>query len=319
MRPKPLPRGQRLAALAKRQHGVVSIRQLRALGYSLPEVKRAGVAGRLHRLHLGVYAVGHAKLDRYGVSLAAVLASGPRSLLSHASAGWLLGLLRTWPATPHATSPLPRKKRAGVRIHHSRTLIDEDRALVDNIPVTAVPRTCLDLAATLRGERLAGVLQRAEELKALNLPAFESVLARNKGHRGTTPLGRALGLYEPPRFTRSGFERRFVAALARAGFPRPATGWNEAGHELDVYWPELRFAVELDVFETHGTRRSFEEDRLRTEDLKLAGVELTRVTEVRFNKDPQSVLHRLARLLDQRRDHLGLTASVRTAPPQQPS
>ncbi len=300
--------------LAKRQHGVVSVRQLRALGYSLGEVKRAAASGRLHRLHLGVYAVGHRHIDAHGVALAAVLAGGPKALLSHGSAAWLWGLWRIGPRVPHVTSPLPRKVRAGLRLHRSGTLTEEDRALEDNIPVTAVPRTCLDLAATARGDRLAQVLQRAEESKAFDLPAFESVLARNRGHRGAKPLRRALGLYEPAPFNRSGFERRFVKALAKAGFPRPATGWNEAGHELDVYWPELRFAVELDVFATHGTRRSFEEDRIRTEELKLAGVELTRITDKRFDADPRAVLDRLARLLEQRREQLGLATPE---PPEQ--
>ncbi len=306
MDPKPLPQNQRVAQLARRQHGVVSIRQLRALGFSNQQAKDLALAGHLHRLHRGVYAVGHTKLDRHGVNLAAVLGGGRLALLSHRSAAWLLGLVPTPPETPHVTSPLPRKKRPGIRLHRSRTLAEDDRTLVDSIPATAVPRTCLDLAATLRGQRLARVLQRGEELGLVDLPAFESVLARNKGHRGAKPLRRALGLYEPPRFTRSGFERRFLKALAKAGFPRPVTGWNEAGHELDVYWPELRFAVELDVFETHGTRRSFEEDRIRTEELKLAGVELTRVTDKRFDADPATVLRRLALLLRQRREQLGL-------------
>ncbi|HEY3435231.1 MAG TPA: type IV toxin-antitoxin system AbiEi family antitoxin domain-containing protein, partial [Solirubrobacterales bacterium] len=50
-----------LAKLAERQHGVVSIRQLTGpLGCSRSAVYRAVDAGRLHRLHPGVYAVGHA-------------------------------------------------------------------------------------------------------------------------------------------------------------------------------------------------------------------------------------------------------------------
>jgi hypothetical protein len=39
--------------------------------------------------------------------------------------------------------------------------------------------------------------------------------------------------------------------------------------EVDLYWPEQRFAVELDLYETHGTRESFEEDRLRQKELPL--------------------------------------------------
>ncbi len=115
------------------------------------------------------------------------------------------------------------------------------------------------------------------------------MLARNRGHHGASRLRRAIDLYAPPPFTRSGLERRFLVLLAEAGIPRPVTASNVAGYELDVYWPDLRFAVELDVFETHGTRRSFEQDRMRDEDLKLAGVELTRVTGRRLEREPDRV------------------------------
>jgi hypothetical protein len=143
-------------------------------------------------------------------------------------------------------------------------------------------------------------------LRLFDLPAFEAVLDRNRGHRGAGPLRRALAIYEPPPFTRSGLERRFLELVALAGFPKPTTGYNEAGHELDVYWPELRFAVELGVFETHGTRLSFEEDSVRQEDLKLAGVEMIRITGVRLAREPEQVMGRLRTLLARRRRELGL-------------
>jgi very-short-patch-repair endonuclease len=82
------------------------------------------------------------------------------------------------------------------------------------------------------------------------------------------------------------------------------TNWVVLGYELDFYWPDHRFAVELDVFETHGTRESFESDRLRQEDLKLAGIELTRVTGLRLEREPRQVIDRVARLLEQRQRSL---------------
>jgi Transcriptional regulator, AbiEi antitoxin len=301
---KPLPQGHRLAELARRQHGVVSIRQLQRLGYSHSSVEKAVAGGRLHRLHQDVYAVGHTNLSLQGRCLAAVLASGPRSLLSHYSAGWLLGLISTRPVPIHVTTPLPRKRRDAVRIHHSRTLTEIDRALEQGIPVTAVPRTALDLAGVLRFRSLRKLLRRSEELRVFDLDDFRSVLDRNRGHRGRVPLERALAIYEPPRFTRSELEREFVASIDQTGLGPTVTAFNVAGHELDVYWPELRFAVELDVYATHGAHEPFEEDRLRDEDLKLAGVELTRVTGPRFEREPRQVINRIARLLSQRREQL---------------
>lgn len=138
-----------------------------------------------------------------------------------------------------------------------------------------------------------------------DLADFRSVLARNRGHRGAVPLERAIDVYESPRLTRSELERDFLALLERAGVSTPSTAFVVAGYELDVYWPELRFAVELDVYETHGGHESFEEDRRRDEDLKLAGVELTRVTGRRLELEPRQVLDRIRRLLDQRREQLG--------------
>lgn len=297
--------GQQLAALAGRQHGVVSIRQLRRLGYSHRSVSRAVAAGRLHRLHHGVYAVGHTNLSLYGCCLAAVLASGPGSLLSHYSAGWLFGLISTRPIPVHVTTPVPRKRRGSVRIHHSRTLIEVDRALEQRIPVTSVARTALDLAAGVRFRTLRRLIRRSEELRVFDLYAFRSVLARNRGHRGALPLERALAIYEPPRFTRSELEREFLRLAEQMGLLRPVTAFVVAGYELDVYWPELRFAVELDVYATHGAHEPFEEDRRRDEELKLAGVELVRVTGRRLECEPRQVMERVARLLDQRRGQVG--------------
>lgn len=302
---KPLRRGQELAALASRQHGVVSIRQLRRLGYSHSSVQKSVGSGRLHRLHQGVYAVGHTNLPLHGHCLAAVLASGPHALLSHYSAGWLLGLISTRPIPIHVTTPLPRKRRGPIRIHRSETLTDEDRALEKRIPVTSVARTALDLAAIVRFRNLRRLIRRSEELRVFDLADFRSILTRNQGHRGAAPLSRALAIYEPPRLTRSEFEREFAARAERMGLPSFTTNFSAAGYELDVYWPELRFGVELDVYATHGAPEPFEEDRRRDEDLKLAGIELTRVTGHRFEQEPRQVMDRVARLLAQRRSQLG--------------
>ena len=115
---------------------------------------------------------------------------------------------------------------------------------------------------------------------------------------GTAPA-RDCALQAVP-FTRSGFETLFFEAVLKTGLPRPATNFAEAGFELDIYWPEYRFAVELDTYGTHGTVAAFEGDRLRQEDLMLAGIEMTRVTDVRFHREPEAVLERVAMLLARR-------------------
>jgi hypothetical protein len=292
---------QGLAELARRQHGVVSIRQLIGpLSYSRDAVARAVKAGRLHRLHRGVYAVGHTRLTQQGHCLAAVLACGPGALLSHDSAAWLWGISTKSPVPLSVTTPASRKPRPPIRLHVALNLSAEDRALCEGIPVTSLARTFLDVATSSRPRRLQRMLERSEELRLFDLRPVESVLARNKGHHGAAPLRRALALYKPPPFTRSGLERDFLTLVKKARLPQPATGYIEQGLELDVYWPEQRFAVELDTFETHGTRAAFERDRMRDEELKLAGIELVRITGTRLKREPAEVMRRITRLLADR-------------------
>jgi hypothetical protein len=290
--------GTGLAGWGERQHGVISIRQLETrLGYSRSAVQREVAAGRLQRIHRGVYAVGHRRISPHGHCLAAVLACGPGALLSHGSAAWLWGITRYGPQPLAVTAPQPRKPRAPILLHRSSILTEADRALEENIPVTALPRTLLDCAAECRPSQLQRLLERSEELQLFDLGPVEELLDRGKGHAGWGRLRRAIALYQPVPFTRSGFERRFFEAVLEAGLPRPATNFVEAGFELDVYWPEQRFAVELDTYATHGTNAAFERDHLRDEDLMLAGIEMIRVTDVRFHREPKALLKRVATLL----------------------
>jgi hypothetical protein len=293
-----------LADLAGRQHGVVSIRQLEgALGFSERSASRAVAAGHLHRIHRGVYAVGHTNLSLHGRCMAAVLAVGDEALLSYWSAGWLWGLLpNTSPRPFHVTTFVTRHHPAPKTVvrHRARNLVDADRDLQEGIPVTSVSRSILDLAWKLQPQRLPRVIERAEELKLFDLDALVAVTDRNKGHHGARRLHEALASHRPAPWARSEFERQFVAAALAAGLPQPATGWNEVGLELDVYWPEAAFAVELDSWKTHGTRGAFERDRERDEKLALAGIATVRVTEARFRAHREEVLRMVATLLGRR-------------------
>lgn len=294
-------RGVGLAALASRQHGVVSIRQLCGpLGYSRTGVAEAVRAGRLHRVHHGVYAVGYAELSFHGECLAGVLAVGPGSLLSYWSAGWLWGLISTRAKPFHVTATGPRRlrDRAPVRVHRARNLVDDDRRLEAGIPVTSPARTYLDLAEVAKARRLPGMLKRGEELGILDYYAVLACCERSRGHKGAKPLTRALARYRPsPRFTRSGVERIFLALVEAAGLPLPATNYIVGAHELDAYWSAAGLAVELDTFEMHGTRASFESDRERDAELAAVGITTLRITESRLEVDPDGVVRQLAALL----------------------
>jgi hypothetical protein len=287
------------------------MRQLREQGYAKTTVTKWVSLSRLHQLHRGVYAVGHRQLTWYSRCWAAVLAAEPdeaalwRAVASHYSAAYLWGLLRFTPDVMHVTAPTRRRAKRGFRVHFSSILAEEDRAVRQGIPVTAVPRVLLDLAIRARPEQMEGYLERAEERELLDVRAVEDVLSRAGGHRGRGPLARALAIYSPdPSFTRSKFERRFRDAVTATGLPPPSMNFNAEGFELDAYWPDLRFAVELDLFETHGSRAAFERDRRRQEELKLAGIEMIRITAPRFRREPQAVLRNLTILLERRRVEL---------------
>jgi very-short-patch-repair endonuclease len=234
---------------------------------------------------------------------------------SHYSAAYLWGLLRFTPDVMHVTAPTRRRAKRKFRVHFSSILAEEDRGTCEGIPVTAVPRTLLDLAIRARPEQLEGYLERAEDRELLDVRAVEDVLARAGGHRGRGRLAQALAIYQPdPAFTRSKFERRFRQAVTATGLPAPSMNFNVAEFELDAYWPDLRFAVELDLYETHGSRAAFERDHRRHEELKLLGIEMIRVTAPRFKREPEVVLRNLAALLQQRRRELAAPAAPRRLP-----
>ena len=149
---------------------------------------------------------------------------------------------------------------------------------------------------------LERALDGGEQRGLFDLGPVEAVLARNVGHPGAGRLRRALGIYQPANVLRSRLEGRFLERVRGAGLPEPSTNITIGGYELDVYWPRERFVVELDVYETHGTHAAFENDRLRQEDLLLLGIGMTRVTGSRFDREPQTVIERVARLLADRRE-----------------
>lgn len=130
---------------------------------------------------------------------------------------------------------------------------------------------------------------------------MHELLNRTRGHHGWGRLRRAAAFYEvPAEFTRSRFERRFLAAVQAAGLPRSSVNYNVHGYELDMYWEEQQFAVELDTYGTHGTHEAFERDRLRAENLLMHGIVMTRITDVRFLREPDAVIARIAQLLAER-------------------
>src|SRR4051812_36910376 len=178
-----------IAELANRQHGVVAYRQLIRLGLRRRAIQHRVQSGRLHRIHKGVYAVGHRVLTPMGWRMAAVLACGPDALLSHASAAQLWDLIRRYSARVHVTVP-SRGGRAqpGLVVHRVRSLDPRDCAVRNGIPVASVARTLLDLAAVVDASRLTRAIEAAEREGHFDLTAVNELLARSRGRRGARQL-----------------------------------------------------------------------------------------------------------------------------------
>lgn len=147
-------------------------------------------------------------------------------------------------------------------------------------------------------------VERTERLGLLDIDDVDRLLERVRGHAGRGKLRRALALHRDPAFSRSRGELRFLELIREAGLPRPAVNTFVAGFELDMYWERERFAVELDGWDAHRTRRAFESDRVRQENLKIAGIEMIRITGRRLANEPVEIAKRLRLLLQRRREQL---------------
>jgi very-short-patch-repair endonuclease len=303
------PDGHALAELARRQHGVVSRRQLLELGHARATISVWEKDGKLHRIHRGVYAVGHEALSWQGRLQAAVLANEP-AVASHITAAWIWGLLRTRPGTFHLTAPTRRHRKEKVVVHFAR-LETDDVTTVDGIPVTSPGRTVLELAPNKSWRDLGRFLRSLDDDELLDRRRVEALLSRTAGHPGNAKLTAALRAYKPETATlRSDLEKRFRDLVLVAGLPRPQMNALVEGYELDAYWEAEGFAVELDVYATHGSPRSFEADRERADDLLLAGIELIRITDVRLAREPRETIARVAAHLARRRAAIGPRRSV---------
>lgn len=259
-------REAKIARIAAHQHGVVSQAQLVAAGLSTSGIARWIKAARLHRIHRGVYAVGHARLTKHGRWLAAVLTCGDGAALSHRSAAALWGM-RPQSSGPTEVSVLGRAgrgKRDGILLHRPRTLGAHEITTEDGIPVTTPARTIADLRRTVPEDHLHAAIRRAEILRL--------------------DIGPQPG-YEADR-SRSDLERLLCRICRRHHLPVPEQNVLIGDYEVDFLWREQGLIVEVDSWKYHGTNTAFENDRVRDVDLKLDGYTVLRVTDRRIEREP---------------------------------
>ena len=283
-----------IAALADRQHGVVSRAQLTALGIRRGAIEHRLRRRRLRRVERTVYAVGHAVLSNEARWMAAVLAAGEGAALSYWSAANLCGLRAGVGPRSHVTVPQKRRGTPTIAFHYS-LLPNDEIVKWDGISTTSPGRVILDLAAHLSIPALHRMLEAAERIRPWRGPSIPELLERYPRRAGTPKLRAVTGA--PIAMTRSELEASFLYLIDEWDLPRPQTNLTVLGFEVDCLWPEHRLIVELDVFETHGSNASFERDRKRDRALQAAGLTVIRVTARQLTDEPTAIRADLARLL----------------------
>jgi Transcriptional regulator, AbiEi antitoxin/REase_MTES_1575 len=295
-----------ISRLAERQHGVVSLPQLQFLGLSARAVRDRVAAGRLIRIHRGVYAVGHGRLTLRGHWMAAVLAYGPRAVLSHRSAAALHGIRPDNRPKTDVTVPSPSaRSRPGIVVHRSTTLQPADITTIDSIPCTSLARTLLDLTDDVDWTGVERAVSQADMLGIFDLSTVEEGLSRATGRHSAGVLQSVLAEYAGPTLTENELEARFLALCRAASLPKPeVNAWitldDGIAYKIDFLWRAERLAVETDGWRSHGTRQAFENDRRRDRRLRLAGWDVVRFTWRDVEREPGEVTAVLAKLREAR-------------------
>lgn len=287
----------KVEAMAVGQHRVVTLAQLLAAGVSSSGVSRRTKRGRLHRLHRGVYLVGSV-VQPWTREKAATLAAGSHATVSHTSALPLLGLggaapttisirdLRDAAAPVHvSTANGNRGRQPGLHLHRLRDLRATDRTVRFGIPVTSPARTILDVAGLLGATDLERLVARAEREGVVDRKTLATLLRRFHGRPGTPALREILESAGGPTLTRSEAEDRFRQLVRDARFPVPRVNVRVGAYELDFFWPQEKFAIEIDGFRHHSTRPRFEGDRRKDSWLLARGITVLRLSWRQITED----------------------------------
>lgn len=288
-----------VATIAAEQEGLITIPQLRFVGLNDSAVHHRSRRGRLHRLHRGVYAVGHRNVGELGELAAAFLAVGAGSAISHRPAAVVAGILPRAAGPVDVTLPVAkgrRRSRPGIRVHETGALDRLDLVRRKGISLTALARTLIDIAEVERNA-LPAALNEARAQRLVTPRELDCAIRRNRGRCGAARLAALLEAEADRGFSRNRAERILGGLLNRAGLP--AAMRNQSVHEieLDFYWPEQRVNVELDGFATHGRRRNFESDRDRDTFLASRGIQVLRFTWWQLTREGPKVVARTAAAL----------------------
>lgn len=272
--------------LVSEQHGIVTVQNLSDHGIGRGVYLRRIRMGEWQQLHRGLFKVGSQPMTRTAFDVAALLAAGPRSALSHQSAARHLGL--DIPAIQHLHVSIPESTRASVpafvRVKRARDLAGEDLTQRGALRYTRLGRTLVDLASVLDERWLAAALDSALRQYNSNFRWVKYALERHgNGRAGVQRLASLVAQREKDGEVPDSVLESFALELGLFSGRRPlihypVTDGNFFVGELDLAWPHLRLAIEFDGWRTHSSRRAFEEDRARDRQLSNIGWAIQRFT-----------------------------------------
>lgn len=190
---------RRLAELARRQHGLVTLAQAREAGVSVESARRRVNAGRWTRVTAGVFALAGTADTWRRRTFAALLAAGPGAVASHSTAAVLFGMPPFRFQRVEITVPRGRSHRSQIAVVHVTTDLDRgDVATKDGIPVTRPARTLIDLAGAASKSALEEAVDDALIRRLVTLHRLEDRAAALRGPgRSGSILPPAFGAWPP--------------------------------------------------------------------------------------------------------------------------
>jgi very-short-patch-repair endonuclease len=279
------------AKLALTQAGAISAAQLAEGGVS-PYARRQLVAGGvLLRARRGVYLMAGAEGGWKQDLWTGLLAAGPSSFACRRSAAQLWDLDGVEPGAVDigvGTGHAPRRSGTA-RLGGLRPV---DLTVLDGIPVTSVPRTLVDLAATASPV----IVERSFEC-ALRRKLVTTAFLQHPGLPRHSRAGRVLSdilAGRPPDAppTDSDAETLFVQIARAVGLPAPQRQFRiligGRAYRIDFAWPALRLAVEIDGASVHGPRQ-LGSDLRRQNHIVLDGWMILRFTWFMVAMEPDGV------------------------------